>query len=156
MNQTSLYWTALLLVATGALGVPCPAAQQGAEQLKGTWGFVALESEEKGWDAPVATVQKWRWVVGDKEIAGPDPAAGHSKAAFKLNPSRSPKEIDITFPDGVGGRKTFQGIYKLEKGRLTICLRNDVNAARGRPMDFVISGSSGLSLLILDRVSDKK
>jgi uncharacterized protein (TIGR03067 family) len=156
MNQASLCWAVLILVAMGAAGTPGAAAQKRAEHPKGTWRFAALESEEKGWEAPWPTIKTWRWVVGDKEIAGPDPVAGNSKASFKLNPKKSPKQIDITFPDGLGGGKTFQGIYKLDKGTLTVSLRNDVKAAQGRPKDFVFRGDAGLTLLILKRVSDKK
>ena len=44
------------------------------------------------------------------------------KQTFKLDPAKSPKEIDITSLDGQEKGKTAACIYKLEKDRLTICI----------------------------------
>ena len=39
------------------------------------------------------------------------------KSSFKLDPSKSPKEIDLIGLDGPQKGKTMQGIYRLEDGR---------------------------------------
>jgi len=58
------------------------------------------------------------------------------KAKVKIDAAKTPPAIDITPSDGLERGKTFPGIYKLDKGELTI-----VFAEKGeRPKDFKPEG----------------
>ena len=55
------------------------------------------------------------------------------KFSFKVDSSKSPKEIDLIALDGPQKGKTMEGIYKLEDGKLMVCLRDIAAAEKGRP-----------------------
>ncbi|HEX4613918.1 MAG TPA: sigma-70 family RNA polymerase sigma factor, partial [Urbifossiella sp.] len=72
--------------------------------------------------------------------------------AFKLDPTTSPKSIDITPADGPLRGKTLAGVYAVPgPNELRLCVRLD-NAELGRPKGFVTTGEPGLYTLILQPV----
>jgi hypothetical protein len=72
-----------------------------------------------------------------------------------VDPGKNPKHIDVTPLDGSSKDKTVQGIYKLEKGRLFLCIREEKHAGKGRPREFVADEQEGLGLGVLERVRDR-
>ncbi|MSR54164.1 MAG: TIGR03067 domain-containing protein [Gemmataceae bacterium] len=56
---------------------------------------------------------------------------------FKLDPTQSPKNIDMYFPDGTNAPKLSKGIYKIDGNRLIICRGQAADGTR--PRDFVSS-----------------
>ena len=73
------------------------------------------------------------------------------KARIELDPSKSPKEIDISILDGPGKGSTFPGIYALEKGQLRVCTSH----TKDRPKDFKTERGQLRELLVLERVKPK-
>jgi uncharacterized protein (TIGR03067 family) len=69
------------------------------------------------------------------------------KSRIRLDPSKSPKEIDITFLDGPGKGSTFPGIYALEKEQLRLCFSH----TKDRPKDFKTERGQLRELVILER-----
>jgi uncharacterized protein (TIGR03067 family) len=68
------------------------------------------------------------------------------KAKIKIDAAKTPAAIDITPADGPERGKTFPGIYKLDKGELTIAF-----AEKGdRPKDFKAEGDVTLLKLKKD------
>ena len=71
---------------------------------------------------------------------------------YIIDPSKTPKTIDITYmgsEEWLKGSKKF-GIYKLEKGTLTLCLTHKLNVVKeSRPRKF--EGNVGVLLLVLKR-----
>src|SRR5687767_3386897 len=107
-------------------------ADKEAKKLDGTWRFLSLMSD--GREAPKEAIQKWRWVIRDKVLT----IAGGGKYSLEIDPSKSPKALDMTRLDGDAKGKTFRCIYKLEEGRLTICFpkgKQDTGD-KARPREF--------------------
>jgi RNA polymerase sigma-70 factor (ECF subfamily) len=120
-----------------------------AKRMEGTWKFVSLTAD--GEATPQDFLQKARWTIRGKEILIPGPAED-GKASFTLDPTRSPKALDMTAMNGPFKGKTILCIYKLEGDRLTICLgggKADEPGSRPRPEAF--DGGAGRSLLVLER-----
>ena len=68
------------------------------------------------------------------------------KGTFKLNPAGKPKEIDIKPGDE---DKTFEGIYRLEKEKMTICLAPE--PGDGRPNEFALKDGKKYVLIMLEK-----
>ena len=78
------------------------------------------------------------------------------KMTFKLDPAKTPKEIDITSLDGREKETTAASIYKLEKDRLTICIPHLVEDRTIRPKEFKAGTIDGpILLMTLERVKSK-
>lgn len=153
MIDDRLRWACRSLVVVSlAAGIPVHADDiRAARELAGTWKFLAVESEEKGWDASWEKVATWAWWIRDEDISGPGPLPGVTEASFELNPQTTPKEIDLTYHDGSANDRKLHGIYKLDRGRLTICVRSKADSGDGRPSTFTFEGGRGQSLLILEK-----
>jgi uncharacterized protein (TIGR03067 family) len=70
------------------------------------------------------------------------------EGTFKLDESRAPKTIDMTFTIGPEKGNTALGIYKLDGDTWTICL---TVTAKERPTTFATKKGSGLALEELTR-----
>src|SRR5262249_20218361 len=121
-------FTAVLMVAAGR--PPADDEKKELEKLQGEWKMVSLE--KKGMKSPddvgkgyTLTVKGDQWTVSIKgKSFGP--------TTIKLDPSKDPKTIDITWK--VGDKETVsRGIYKLEDDTLTIC-RGKIDGER--PKEF--------------------
>ncbi|QJW96275.1 TIGR03067 domain-containing protein [Frigoriglobus tundricola] len=134
---------------------PKPAAAEDLKRLNGEWKVVALEANGK--KAPAAELEGMRWSFSGAEVRFADPGEElGEKSSVKLDPSQSPKHIDLVGLEGAGKGMTSQGIYKLENDRLVICLRDSKSAEKGRPTTFTTGVVSESGLITLERVKDKK
>jgi uncharacterized protein (TIGR03067 family) len=145
---------ALLIMLYGSAWFP----RGDAAKLQGSWTVAAVEdsgvpSKEtflktrqyifdghraivRARGAPVAASWVGDWV--ERNIKSP---------SFKLNPTPSPKEIDLILPDF----STMRGIYEIDGDRLRICFSGPSGkAAMTRPTGFSVSGS-GARLVVLKR-----
>ncbi len=99
------------------------AASRDAKLLQGTWQGV--ESEYDGKKASTFESRNRLMIFAGDEIVmnGVTYSGPGRRSRFKLDPSRTPKAIDITTLDGneQDRGKTSTCIYALEKGRLVIC-----------------------------------
>jgi uncharacterized protein (TIGR03067 family) len=108
-------------------------AKKEVKQLAGTYTMVSGESkneklsEERIKEAALTMeADKYTAKFGNDTVTG----------TFKLNPTKTPKEIDATGPDG----NTMLGIYKFEKGQLTVCF---APSGQERPKEFTIKTGTG-------------
>ncbi|MBP3955746.1 sigma-70 family RNA polymerase sigma factor [Gemmata sp. G18] len=132
-----------------------PVAADDLKRLTGDWKVVSLEANGK--KAPAAELEGMRWSFSGTEVRFTDPGEEPGgKTSVKLDPTQSPKHIDLVTLEGKSKGTTSQGIYKLEKDRLVICLRDPSSAEKGRPTTFVPGALSELGLITLERVQDKK
>ncbi|MDB5345045.1 MAG: TonB domain/peptidase domain protein [Schlesneria sp.] len=138
--------------------VAAPTAQSIArekELFQRAWKFNTCWSET--WRAETDEVRKWRWTVKGGQIAWAGPGSEEWKLSFTIDPSKSPKEIDLTFLDGPHQRERCAGIYTTEgEGQeMWLCLQ-DPGAKTARPIEFPGSladiKNSGRSLFILEPV----
>jgi uncharacterized protein (TIGR03067 family) len=107
------------------------------ERIQGPWIVMSMDVNGKTEYAfPTITFTDDRMNIKDRDR--------DRKAAFRLDPTQSPKEIDLT---NRSGSPTY-GIYSLEGETLKICL-----AAPGgeRPAEFSSKLRSGQTLMVLKR-----
>jgi uncharacterized protein (TIGR03067 family) len=89
------------------------------KKLEGTWKVVAAEAsgtkvpDDKLKDAVVI-------IKGDKLTLGDKGDKGAKDLVFKIDPSKKPKQIDLTDPKDKD--KTALGIYSLEGDELKLCI----------------------------------
>lgn len=74
--------------------------------------------------------------------------------AFRLDPTKQPKEIDVTFTAGPEKGVTVEGIYIIRKDEMRICLRL-MTPELGRPKGYFTGSGTTLYTFILEPV-DKK
>ena len=116
--------------------------------IEGAWTLVETERQGRKF-APSAKItdaeKKIRATAGQliaTEGGKEDPLN------YKLDPSKSPPEIDLTPPDGLGA--TMYGIYKLEGDRLTICAVLSHTPA-SRPKQFKTTKEDGALMMTLKK-----
>jgi uncharacterized protein (TIGR03067 family) len=142
--------TLLLLVAlTGLLRVSGPAPAEDKKdpgKLEGKWEPVSQTVDGKESDEDEL---KNRFAVfkGGK-LAFLFKGKERGTAAVKLDPGKSPKQIDITYEDGPAKGTTLKGIYKVEGDKLTICFGG---FGKSRPAEFASKPGSGTILIVQKR-----
>jgi RNA polymerase sigma-70 factor (ECF subfamily) len=148
-------WLALVIVSAAGRAEDPAAAE--TKKLDGVWQAVEVQTKGKtaGRDDP--EVKGLRLVIAGNRIAIPHPTEQDKgrKSTFQVNPSRSPKHIDITSLDGPEKGQTSACIYKLEKDRLTLCMPYFTRDTSVRPKEFKAGADDGLLVLILERARTK-
>ncbi|HMF14628.1 MAG TPA: TIGR03067 domain-containing protein [Gemmataceae bacterium] len=120
------------------------AAKKDPELFQGTWALVsAIHDGRKSAPEKIKTVKltfsgEKLTVHGEKGM----------ESAFKLDPSKKPKEIDVTPGDGPDRGKVLRGIYELMDEELKICIGK---AGKERPTEFASKENSGVVLIELKR-----
>jgi RNA polymerase sigma-70 factor (ECF subfamily) len=133
-----------------------PAADE-QKKLQGEWQVIEVELQGKKLTKDDAEAKAMRCVIKDDGFTFSTTAkAGRErKKTFKLDPTKTPKEIDLTSLDGQEKDQTAACIYKLDGDRLTICLPYFVKDPSVRPKEFKAGAGSGLMLLTLERMKAK-
>jgi len=141
-----------VIAATGA-----PDVTDDAKALQGLWLRVELESDGKRlikdeiWGGPlqmfVKGAEMWIGKDASKEI-------GRHKT-FKFDSAKSPKQLDLTSHDGQENGQTAAAIYKLEDGRLTICMPYFTTDPSTRPTEFKTKPGDTLMILVFERAAAK-
>ena len=122
-----------------------------ADEMKnweGEWREISFEYEGKKWAKGDAGFKAAPMIVKANELT-----MNGRRKTFKLNPAKSPKEIDLTSHDGVETGQIHLGIYKLEKNQLTICM--PFFATGARPTEFKRDADNGMTLMVFERVNPK-
>ena len=105
---------ALFVVAVGLLmGAD---DKKESDQLQGTWTISSLVAPE----APPDIKGSYTFSKGDVIIRLND--GRDHKGVFTLDPSKSPKEINITPEEGPNTGKVMKGIYSIVDKELTMCI----------------------------------
>jgi uncharacterized protein (TIGR03067 family) len=101
-------------------------AKKEADALVGTWTFSKMVRDGQDMTDQLGGVK----VVFDAEKF----SSPNIKAEYKLDPSKSPKAMDISYKEGPAAGQTVKAIYKLEGETLTICRARA--EADERPREF--------------------
>jgi RNA polymerase sigma-70 factor (ECF subfamily) len=154
MNRVALI-ALFMFTGTAARGAD-PAADE-VKKLQGEWQAIEVEINGKKGTKDDADVKALRLVIKDDAMTLPSPVGDgkERKKTFKLDPSKSPKEIDITSLDGQEKDQTAACIYKLDGDRLTICMPYFTKDPSVRPKEFKAGANDGIMLITLERVKAK-
>ena len=129
----------------GAAGLS--AAGGKPQTLDGT--YVPKSGERDGEVMPEEELKKVTEVVIKDNVFTMKGEGKEHKAKVKTDATKKPAHIDMSPQDGPEKDKTFLGIYKLEKGELTIVIAREGD----RPKDFNVKGE-GIMKIVLQRKKD--
>ncbi len=116
-----------------------------AQKIQGTW--VAVSAEMDGKAAPAEAIKDLTILVTADKMAF-SPKGEDRQSLYKLDPTKTPKGIEMTPQDGPAKGKTVHGLYELDGDRLKLCL---LNGPGEEPKEFATTPGSNLRLLILKR-----
>ncbi len=120
-----------------------------AKKLEGEWKLVSGQFHGQTSDLkdPLQPDDYPTWTIQGTKFTHYNPAKD-GWVAFKLDPDKTPKEIDpIRRPVGTGRNRTTRGIYKLVGDRLIICSPSDDLMDRLKEFDAGIAGQSFVIVL---------
>ena len=115
-------------------------------KLQGTWKIVTMEID--GNKTPDNAVPESRMILKDDTFAMVSLGATLYRGNYRIDPSRTPKTLDIEFTEGPEKGNTALGIYELDGDNWKICL---TVGAKERPKAFATAAGSGLALETLRR-----
>jgi RNA polymerase sigma-70 factor (ECF subfamily) len=121
--------------------------------LQGAWRAVEVTAD--GRRAPDGEATMFRVAVAGNKLTLSAGGDDHT-ARFTLDPTRSPRAIDLTWLDGSEKGRTVRGIYAREGGRLRLCVPNPkAGDGEGRPGGFTAAAGEGRMLFTLEKVPQK-
>jgi uncharacterized protein (TIGR03067 family) len=135
--------------------------------FQGTWTLRNFDTDFGSWPLPsgegpdeYGEGSELRWTVKGNEITWTSRTGEETKASFKLDAMKSPKQFDLTFLNGPHKDQTCPGIYQrgdhdpgiyqrgdlLDENSLWLCIA-DPGSGTERPKDFSYERGKGRSLM---------
>lgn len=126
-------------------------AQEPAKDLMGVWQAVSLATGER--NAPAEAVKPMRFTFKKDEllVRGNFQDGREESCKYKLDVSKSPKHLDFSPPKEP---KSVMGIYRIEKGKLEVCMRK-AGDPKGRPESFEKSKDESIVRIVFERVESE-
>jgi uncharacterized protein (TIGR03067 family) len=118
------------------------------EKLNGAWTTASIEYNGKQHEE---LAKQLRFVFkGDTATVEGSAAVRkeYAKLTFKLDPSTTPKLLDLTVLAGVQKDAVMEGIYEMKDDELKICLKV---LGKERPTEFASPAGASIALLVLKR-----
>lgn len=138
-------------VAGTILGIAQPditeAIRKDRAALQGTWKVVA--AEDNGEKVPATEIKDLFLTFRADAIEIREGGKVAEKFAYLLDPTKKPKEIDLTYTAGPKKGTTDRGIYQIDGDMLRICIQT--NKDNARPRDFAAPVNSRNSLVTMQR-----
>jgi uncharacterized protein (TIGR03067 family) len=143
-----MHWqllTAVLIAAAPAEGKP-----KDEEAIQGTWTvefreFIGKKTPDVDLKALKVTIEDGSLTIDDGQKK--------EKHAYKLDPSRKPKAIDLTHT-GIEGKESTLGIYELDGDTLKLCWSE--KDPDHRATKFASDENSGQTVIVLKRAKKDK
>jgi uncharacterized protein (TIGR03067 family) len=141
-----------LLLAVGLLlAADAPKDDPGKKELdkiQGTWTTSSIEYNGKSFDDLAKDLQfvfkgDTATVEGNANVR-----KDYATLTFKLDPSVTPKQLDLTVKAGGQKDAVMQGIYELKGDELRLCV---LVFGRDRPTEFAAPAGSVTALVVLKR-----
>ena len=130
-----------------------PKSANDAKNLQGTWQAVDLEAN--GEKRPDDQAKELQIVFKGDEVFAVKPEGEGRKVKFKLDPSKTPKTIDLIAIDGSDKGKIAAGIYSLKHGKLRVCVNLFGKDTTQRPTEFKTQSGDGVGFVTLERAKGK-
>jgi uncharacterized protein (TIGR03067 family) len=135
-------------------GATSEEARRALEMFQGVWSFTSINDNGEKFGPELidrAFAQNGQVTVKGNALEIVNPETGKSRTAtFRIDPSKSPRRIDLVNPDN----RIYRGIYKFEGDNLVICLERDQEESR--PIAFEANEGSERVLFRLTPASLKK
>jgi erythromycin esterase len=127
------------------------AAQKELKQLQGRWRGVSMkqDGQELALEGALANLEI---VIKGNERTTKAGETIFSRAVFSMNPTATPKTIDVTITEGTQAGKTLLGVYELDGDTYRICLAKPGDP---RPQKIESKRGSGQTLTVLARAPRK-
>ena len=135
-----------LAAALAAVAVAAAPADADRAALRGTWVLEAATLEGRDHTDDFRGMK----LVLDGDRYTLDFDTNTDKGTFALDPTKTPKRIDVRSAAGPFKGKTLPGIYELKGDTLRLCLEGDGKADR-RPAAFEAPGTTRNMLLTYRR-----
>jgi uncharacterized protein (TIGR03067 family) len=122
------------------------ATKKELDRFRGTWKFESVEIE--GQAVPADGIKDVRLILDGDKFTMEGGGLGMYKGTFKVDVSKKPKTIDVTFTEGPEKGKTSIGIYTLEGDTYKVCMDPQ---GKERPTKFESKKGSPFVLEVLKR-----
>jgi uncharacterized protein (TIGR03067 family) len=135
----------LLLCAAASLAHADPTEDKIKKELadlQGVWRLIGFEVDGK--EVFLQEHKQIRWVVKDDNVF----YGGEELAKLTLDPAADPKCLDIGM---VKYKRVHEGIYRLDKDRLKICVAVGTDGVKERPLKFDNEGIEKYRTLLFER-----
>jgi RNA polymerase sigma factor (sigma-70 family) len=119
------------------------------EAIQGKWEVDSLVSDKGASEEEAQQLKSATWVFEKEKLVWKRVGDKNFEATYKLDPTKTPKSIDLTMPFGEPKRH-IQGIYKLEGDELTIWI--PLGQEKPRPTEFEAEKGSKRTLIVLKRM----
>jgi RNA polymerase sigma-70 factor (ECF subfamily) len=127
-----------------------PAARE-LQALQGDWKVVAASGDGKRPATP-EELKGMRWTFKGARLQVSAPGGKQMEMGeVRLDPGKNPRHFDLVGLEGDAKGKSLLGIYKLEKGRMTICMRDP---GKERPTEFTADQGSDQEMITLESLKD--
>lgn len=146
-------WTtaAVLLVGASVFGSDDEKSKKDLAFIQGTWVIAALEVN--GMDVPPDKLDGTKLVVkGDEYVVTLRDTV--TKCRVKLDATRDPREVDLTFEDGVNKDRVGKGVYRI-KGE-TFQISRGLDPSQDRPREFATWPDTNCFVVTWKKIPDKK
>ena len=129
MHATTTLAAALLLAAGARAD---DAADKERQKLAGTWKVVSAEAN--GQKVPAELLGDFCFVITADKLTRKRGDRVESAAGYRLDPTKSPKWIDMTGQTD-GKDRAIPALYELDGDTLKLCVRNDYKTRDGKPRE---------------------
>ena len=134
-----------LLVAVLLAAAPAEDKSKDEEKIQGNWTVVSREMGGK--KTPEAELKALKMTIKEGTITTDD-GKMKEKHAYKLDPTKEPKAIDLT-NTGIENKETTLAIYELDGDTLKICWSE--KDPDHRATKFASGEDSGNTMMVLKR-----
>ena len=142
----TLMTTFLLVFSLATVAVDDSPKKDDAESLKGTWKVLSVKQE--GQNVPEEFVKSMTFNFdGKKYIQKVQDQS--EEGNYSIDPSQSPKTIDLDIKTGNDQGKKQIGIYKIEDGKLTFVVA--MAGSKDRPKSFKPEDGADVIEFVLER-----
>ncbi len=143
--------TLLAMCVLSLMGLMSARADENAvknelKALQGTWKVTAAEQDGD----PLDRIVGGTMTIKDNNFTIKTAGGTVMKGDLNLDPTKSPRQIDLAHQDGLLKDKNWQGIYELKGDTLKLCYA-EADSEKERPTEFKTLKKSRLLLLELKR-----
>lgn len=122
------------------------AKKSDADTFKGEWKPVSVKQNGQAAPAEFLNAMTFKF-DGEKYVQTAGPAS--EEGNYTLDPSKTPKTIDLDIKTGMDQGKKQLGIYKIEDGKITVIVA--AAGSKDRPKSFTPAEGDDVLEFVLER-----